>query len=309
MPRSTGSDVTLICEPGRVIVGNAGVLLTRVLYLKQGEIKNFVDRRRGDERPHPAGVLRLLPRDLAGREAAARERDVADVVGPICETGDFLARDRELAQRRPRRPARVMSAGAYGFTMASNYNSRPRAAEVMVKGGEQRPWPRARDDRRAGEERSRCPRSSADGSSGTDHHTPGMRRFERWRYRSYSSPKVASIIRSSRPTRSANMIAHTKRSRPGLRPNWERAAPARRRSGTSTNTSGDERGRRRRRSRARAARGFAASATSCGRGRGASGETATGRRRRRRARRGTPERAADDRRTPAATKRSRRPAG
>ncbi len=137
MAAFSGLDVTLICEPGRVIVGNAGVLLTRTLYLKQGEIKNFVivDAAMNDL-IRPAfydSYHAIWP--LAKQRAP--QSYVADVVGPICETGDFLARDRALAQK----PAEgdllaLMSAGAYGFTMSSNYNTRPRAAEVMVKGGE-----------------------------------------------------------------------------------------------------------------------------------------------------------------------------
>ncbi len=132
----SGLDVTVICEPGRVIVGNAGVLLTRTLYLKQGEIKNFVivDAAMND-------LIRPAFYDsyhaIWPVEKRAGDAFVADVVGPICETGDFLARDRSL----PVKPNEgdlyaVMSAGAYGFTMASNYNTRPRAAEVMVHGKE-----------------------------------------------------------------------------------------------------------------------------------------------------------------------------
>jgi diaminopimelate decarboxylase len=128
--------VTLICEPGRVIVGNAGVLLAKTLYLKQGEIKNFVivDAAMND-------LIRPAFYDsyhaIWPLKKRAGQSYVADVVGPICETGDFLARDRALAQQ----PAEgellaLMSAGAYGFTMSSNYNTRPRVAEVMVKGGE-----------------------------------------------------------------------------------------------------------------------------------------------------------------------------
>ena len=134
MAAFSGLDVTLICEPGRVIVGNAGVLVTRTLYLKQGEIKNFVivDAAMND-------LIRPAFYDsyhaIWPVKKAAGASYVADVVGPICETGDFLARDRALTQK----PAEgdllaLMSAGAYGFTMSSNYNTRPRAAEVMVKG-------------------------------------------------------------------------------------------------------------------------------------------------------------------------------
>jgi diaminopimelate decarboxylase len=137
MQAFAGLDLTLICEPGRVIVGNAGVLVTKTLYLKQSEIKNFVvvDAAMNDLiRPAFYDSYHAI---WPVRKQAAGSSFVADVVGPICETGDFLARDRSL----PTQPAEgellaIMSAGAYGFTMSSNYNTRPRAAEVMVKGGE-----------------------------------------------------------------------------------------------------------------------------------------------------------------------------
>ncbi|MBI4511868.1 MAG: diaminopimelate decarboxylase [Deltaproteobacteria bacterium] len=129
-----GLDLTLVCEPGRVIVGNAGVLLTKVLYLKQSEIKNFtiVDAALNDL-IRPAfyqsyhSIKPALRREGVGKW-------VTDIVGPICETGDFLARDREIQKADAGDVLAVMSAGAYGFTMASNYNSRPRAAEVLVTG-------------------------------------------------------------------------------------------------------------------------------------------------------------------------------
>ena len=134
-PLLDGRDLTLILEPGRVIAGNAGILLTRVLYLKRGELRNFVvvDAAMNDlARPSLYGayhaILPVEERPLQGM--------VADVVGPICESGDFLAQDRELPALDRGDLLAVMSAGAYGFTMSSNYNSRPRVAEVMVKGGE-----------------------------------------------------------------------------------------------------------------------------------------------------------------------------
>jgi diaminopimelate decarboxylase len=126
--------LTLICEPGRVIVGNAGVLLTRVLYNKRSEVKNFiiVDAAFNDLlRPAFYGSYHPM-RPL--RRATEREMVVADVVGPICETGDFLARDRELAKVEQGELLSIGAAGAYGFAMASNYNSRPRPAEVLVSG-------------------------------------------------------------------------------------------------------------------------------------------------------------------------------
>jgi len=123
---------TLIIDPGRSIVGNAGVLLTRIEYVKPGEAKNFlvVDAAMND----------LLRPSLYGAWHAVRpvrERGgtptVYDVVGPVCESADFLAKDRSLAAA-PGDLLAVLSAGAYGMAMSSNYNSRPRAAEVMVDG-------------------------------------------------------------------------------------------------------------------------------------------------------------------------------
>jgi diaminopimelate decarboxylase len=129
-----GLDLTLVCEPGRVIVGNAGVLLSRVLYLKQTETKHFtiVDAAFNDLiRPAFYQSFHAI-KPVRRKEAAPPV--VSDVVGPICETGDFLARDREIRRCDPGDLLAFMSAGAYGFVMASNYNTRPRAAEVLVKG-------------------------------------------------------------------------------------------------------------------------------------------------------------------------------
>ncbi|MCG6656551.1 diaminopimelate decarboxylase [Halomonas campisalis] len=128
-----GEQLTLLFEPGRSIAANAGVLLTRVEFLKPGETKNFaiVDAGMNDLiRPALYQAWQaIIPVD------ARRPRDAAtyDVVGPVCETGDFLGKDRELAIAEGDLLA-VRSAGAYGFVMASNYNSRPRPAEVMVDG-------------------------------------------------------------------------------------------------------------------------------------------------------------------------------
>ncbi len=130
-----GLDVTLVLEPGRSMVGNAGILVTRVLYLKRTEAKNFVvvDGAMNDlVRPSLYGAFQGL-RPVDRREA---EPMTADVVGPICESGDFLAQDRDIQPPEPGDLMAVMSAGAYGFTMASNYNTRPRAAEVLVDGKE-----------------------------------------------------------------------------------------------------------------------------------------------------------------------------
>ncbi|MDI5935254.1 diaminopimelate decarboxylase [Halomonas kalidii] len=134
LARWEGSErLTLLFEPGRSIAANAGVLLTRVEFLKPGETKNFaiVDAGMNDLiRPALYQAWQaILPVDTRhGRETATY-----DVVGPVCETGDFLGKDRELAIAAGDLLA-VRSAGAYGFVMASNYNSRPRPAEVMVDG-------------------------------------------------------------------------------------------------------------------------------------------------------------------------------
>ncbi|MGD8562337.1 MAG: diaminopimelate decarboxylase [Desulfarculaceae bacterium] len=126
--------VKLILEPGRVIVGNAGILLARVLYTKQTTAKRFlvVDAGMNDlVRPAMYDSYHAI---WSVQRPASEENIVADVVGPICESSDFLARDRGLAQFEPGDLMAVMSAGAYGFTMSSNYNSRPRAPEILVNG-------------------------------------------------------------------------------------------------------------------------------------------------------------------------------
>lgn len=130
--RIAGRNVTLVFEPGRFIVANAGVLLTRVEYLKHTAHKDFaiVDAAMNDL-IRPA----LYQAWMAVEPVTARQGDARryDLVGPICETGDFLAKDRELVLAEGDLLA-IRSAGAYGFTMSSNYNTRGRAAEVMVDG-------------------------------------------------------------------------------------------------------------------------------------------------------------------------------
>ena len=122
-------------EPGRSLVGNAGVCLTEVLYLKPGEQKNFLHRRRRHERPAaPRDVPGVSPH-RAGGATRGRCHDLWDVVGPVCESGDWLGRDRALAVQAGDLLA-VLSAGAYCMSMASNYNTRGRAAEVLVDGGQ-----------------------------------------------------------------------------------------------------------------------------------------------------------------------------
>jgi diaminopimelate decarboxylase len=128
-------DCTLIFEPGRVIVGNAGVLVSKVLYLKENEAKRFVivDAGMNDlVRPsYYSSYHRILP-----VKEDEREEIVADVVGPICESSDFLAKDRRIPKPNPGELLAIMSAGAYGFSMSTNYNSRPRVAEVLVRDDE-----------------------------------------------------------------------------------------------------------------------------------------------------------------------------
>ncbi|MBW1818094.1 MAG: diaminopimelate decarboxylase [Deltaproteobacteria bacterium] len=127
-----GENLTLILEPGRVIVGNGGILVTKVIYSKSTREKNFfiVDAAMNDlMRPALYGSYHRIQHVAK----PGRPKVVADVVGPICETGDFLARQREMEAFEPGDLMAVMSAGAYGFSMSSNYNSRPRACEVMVK--------------------------------------------------------------------------------------------------------------------------------------------------------------------------------
>ncbi|HOJ51337.1 MAG TPA: diaminopimelate decarboxylase [Syntrophales bacterium] len=126
-------EVTLIFEPGRVIVGNAGVLLTRVLYTKEGPVKNFVIVDAGmNDLMRP--TLYKSYHEIWPVLKEVRKEKTVDVVGPICESGDFLAKDRTMGEFLPGELMAVMSAGAYGFSMSSNYNSRPRAAEVLVAG-------------------------------------------------------------------------------------------------------------------------------------------------------------------------------
>jgi diaminopimelate decarboxylase len=123
----------LIFEPGRVIVGNAGILVTRVLYTKDGPVKNFlvVDAGMNDlARPSLYGSYHHIQPVVDQK----RPEFQADVVGPICETTDFLARDRNLPRVEQGELLAVMSAGAYGFAMSSNYNSRPRPPEILVQG-------------------------------------------------------------------------------------------------------------------------------------------------------------------------------
>ena len=133
LPKLQGRNYKILLEPGRAIVGNAGVLLTQVEYLKHTAHKNFAIVDAGmNDLIRPAlynawqEITAVIPR-------ASGETRCYDIVGPVCETGDFLGKDREL-NLQPGDLLAVRSAGAYGFVMSSNYNTRPRAAEIMVDG-------------------------------------------------------------------------------------------------------------------------------------------------------------------------------
>ncbi len=124
---------TVLLEPGRVIVGNAGILVTRVVLTKTNNGKNFVITDAGMNdliRPSLYGSYHAIQPEKLTR----RGRRTVDVVGPICESGDFIARDRDMPIVKARDLLAVMSAGAYGMVLSSNYNSRPRISEVLVSG-------------------------------------------------------------------------------------------------------------------------------------------------------------------------------
>ena len=131
--RLQGTSYHLVLEPGRSIVGDAGILVTRVLYVKRNPQKNFV--------VVDAGMNDLMRPTLYGSyHEIVPVQDChaptlkADVVGPLCETGDFLAQDRDMADVQPGDLLAILTAGAYGYVLSSNYNTRPRPAEVMVNG-------------------------------------------------------------------------------------------------------------------------------------------------------------------------------
>jgi diaminopimelate decarboxylase len=130
-----GADLTLILEPGRVIVGNSGIFVTKLLYVKGTVEKTFyvVDGAMNDlVRPAFYGAYHEI---IPVKQEKTKKIKV-DVVGPICESGDFLAKNRRLPPLQPGSLLAVMGAGAYGFSMSSNYNSRTRVPEVLVKGEE-----------------------------------------------------------------------------------------------------------------------------------------------------------------------------
>jgi diaminopimelate decarboxylase len=132
-----GRDLQVMVEPGRSIVGEAGVLLTRVLYRKRNGEKEFVIVDAGmNDLIRPA--LYQSHHDIVPLSRERREEIVADVVGPVCESGDFFARNRAMPDVESGELVAIRAAGAYGFVLASNYNSRPRAAEVLVTGDQWR---------------------------------------------------------------------------------------------------------------------------------------------------------------------------
>ena len=131
--RITGTPYRLVLEPGRAVVGNAGILVTQVLYVKRNQPKNFI--------VVDAGMSDLMRPSLYGSyheivplQRHPRETLRADVVGPLCETGDFLAENREMSDVHSGELLAILTTGAYGYALASNYNTRPRPAEVLVDG-------------------------------------------------------------------------------------------------------------------------------------------------------------------------------
>lgn len=130
-----GIDATLMFEPGRMIVGNAGILVSRVIYVKHGDAKNFViiDAAMND-------LIRPTLYEAHHDIVPVRENDArdftADVVGPVCETGDYLALDRKMAEPKPGDLVAIMTAGAYGAVQSGSYNTRALVPEVLVKDGE-----------------------------------------------------------------------------------------------------------------------------------------------------------------------------
>lgn len=131
-------DCRLILEPGRFIVGNAGILVTAVQYVKRGHQKSFAIVDAGMNDLIRPSLYQAFHQILPVVRKSGRPTELTDVVGPICESGDFLGKDRNLPSMKNGDLLAVRSAGAYGMAMASNYNSRLRAAEVLISGGKAR---------------------------------------------------------------------------------------------------------------------------------------------------------------------------
>src|SRR2546430_6040434 len=136
LPPLTRLGLRILLEPGRLLVGNAGILLTRVRYIKETAQRKFaiIDAGMNDLiRPALYGSYHeIVP--VEGLNMNKNKTEKVDIVGPVCESGDFFAQDREMPELRAGDLLAVMSAGAYGFVMASNYNSRPLPAEALVRG-------------------------------------------------------------------------------------------------------------------------------------------------------------------------------
>ncbi len=134
VPTLKNLGLRIIVEPGRYMVGNAGVLLSKVLYVKKSPTKKFVIVDAGmNDLIRPAlyqGYHQIVPLRLP----ASKKTEVVDIVGPVCESGDFFAQEREVPPLAEGDTIAVMSAGAYGFSMASNYNSRTLPVEILVNG-------------------------------------------------------------------------------------------------------------------------------------------------------------------------------
>ena len=138
LPPLTRLGLRILLEPGRLLVGNAGILLTRVRYIKETAQKKFaiIDAGMNDLiRPALYGSYHeIVPVEDSSSSMCKNKTEKMDIVGPVCESGDFFAQDREMPELRAGDLLAVMSAGAYGFVMASNYNSRPLPAEALVGG-------------------------------------------------------------------------------------------------------------------------------------------------------------------------------
>jgi len=134
LPPLRAIGLRVLLEPGRLLVGNAGILLTRVRYIKRTEHKKFVIVDAGMNDLIRPALYQSYHEIVTVREPRDATWEAVDVVGPVCESGDFFAQDRELPEMKEGDLAALMSAGAYGFVMASNYNSRPLPAEALVSG-------------------------------------------------------------------------------------------------------------------------------------------------------------------------------
>ncbi|MCA9408669.1 MAG: diaminopimelate decarboxylase, partial [Candidatus Omnitrophica bacterium] len=133
LPYLKETGLKIVMEPGRFIVGNAGIFVTKVLYIKDNGVKKFVIVDGGmNDLMRPS--LYDAYHEIVPLKRKATEQEQVDIVGPICESGDYFAKDRMLEKVQKNDLLAIMSAGAYGYVMSSNYNVRGRGAEIMVKG-------------------------------------------------------------------------------------------------------------------------------------------------------------------------------